>query len=798
MMAFLEGRSVLFRNGLIITGLVLLSLVATSPISLTSQGGPTTTVDVNSPADEDNNCDSHFKTLKAALNPPSSQCSPPGEYTTILVMPGSYDEGKLEVRITGIKIQSSDGEAMTKINGCFEIDAKGVLLQGFDINAANCDSGISVLNNSVQLMGNKVHEAKANGIELGGGSDASRIEGNEIVNNTNFGLHATGGSHGLQILGNKFNSNGSHGIALETNNDFFTVEGNEINLNEGNGIWIFASDFGQITNNDKLTSNRLNGIALENSHGNHVSGNTITGSGLFGISISGGTRNEVRNNALNTNVSGGVALAGGSFKAAGNQVVGNTIQGHNRAPASGVYLEGDAIGNQVRENKLLNNTVGMRFAPAASGSGPSNNVVEGNEISNAVQQGILVEGSFGLNVFRGNKILQNNQEGIKVIGSRDIDELVENVIEGNGRAGIYIQESRGSYIHKNQISRNGGHGIELHKTMDTTIEENTIREGELDGVSLTEAVQTIIHKNTIEQQNLDAIGGTNVTDVVISDNTLQMQRGRGVSLHDCTAPIDMEMNVISSNSLGGVFLSNCKGSDLQMNEITANLRYGLWVEKVDGSQDIQARRNWWGDPKGPAGILSGTANAVIMMGVRGGNSFLLEEDEILKSVMPWLTDRLKEQIEDSVSGFLLRGAGTDNMDLNALGQTDTQLMFSGVDQSDKGIAIVAKYSTSLPSSNSIYSPVEALPCTIKTVGVYTGGFNKGSAVVSVQYTDAEFQAACADGDRAKLSLFYFDPANKKWIPMPGKSLEKVNMVQGEITVELLRQGVIIALAPLQS
>jgi parallel beta-helix repeat protein len=783
------------RTALLIT-ISILGFALFTPWALASHGGPTTFVDANSPANEDNDCDFHFKTLAAALKPPSSQCHSPDEYSTIIVRPGAYNEQKLEVKRNGLKIQSSDGMTATKINGCFEISGKDVELSGFDINAETCDHGIAVLNNNVRLLANKVHGAKINGIEVAAAGDESIIEGNEIVNNTNFGLHAVNGSHRLRIVNNRINSNGSHGVALDTDNDFFVIQGNEVNLNQQNGIWIRASDYGSISNN-RLSANKLNGVALEEAHANQVNGNSITGSDRFGVSIAGGSSNEVQNNTLKTNAGGGLALIGNAFRAIGNRVLTNEIQGHNRPTASGIVLEGDVVGNLVGKNKLINNTVGIRFAPAASGNGAGSNRIEENEIQDSVQQGVLVQGSFGINVFRANKIIESNQEGLKILGGRGNEEITGNVIERNGSAGVYIENSNGNFIHGNQISRNSGHGVALKKTVNTTISENTVLNDEQHGVLLEEASQTTIRENTIAGQQKDAIHGAGVSGVVISGNTLNLQDGRGVSLTDCTAsPIDLEMNLVSRNSLGGVFLSNCKGADVQMNEIVDNLRFGLWVEKVSGSQDIQARRNWWGDPKGPAGIFSGAGNAVIMMGVQGGNSFMLEEDQILESVLPWLTDRLKEQLEDSVTGFLVRGAGSDSLEINALGSADTHVMLSGTEQRDKGIAVVAKYEGALPTSNSHYAPLPPLPSVLKTVNVFTGGFSKGTAVVAVQYTDAELQASGAA--KENLRLFYFDPTNRRWVPMPGKSMENVNWVQGEIAVELLRQGIIIALAPVTS
>jgi parallel beta-helix repeat protein len=770
-------------------------LLAMAPAALANHNGPITFVDIKNPAEDDQNCDFHFKTLKAAL----TRC-PLQEYGTIIVDPGIYAEGVLPVGVKGLIVKSSSGAQRTKINGCFQLNAKEVQLQGFDINAASCDQGIVVANREIQVRDNIVHEAKIDGIEVMGASDAVTLANNRLFNNSRYGLSVRqDSSHSLQITRNEIQSNGSSGIFLEGNTDRFNISDNDIALNLGAGILILGSDEGQVTNN-KLQANQLEGIKLDKSNDNVIVNNTLTANGLFGISIVGGNNNEVRNNQLLSNRAGGVALRGNGASAQRNTIESNKIENNTQSGASGVLLEGNVTGSIVLKNEIRRNSFGVRFtrSPVASESEPSNNTIDSNQIMSSDEDGVRIEASFGLNLFRSNQITDNNRVGVRILGGRGNDDLLDNMIQRNGDEGIRIEGSERNTIRENDIALNGGGdgsggvndggGIVLLRAHYTTVSRNSLRDGEANGILLRETNNAKILQNTLERYQQDGVNGVNLQNLLIEDNRIQTNRERGISLRDCTA-VDLQRNTITGNTLGGIFFANCRSVNLQMSDITENLRYGLWVEN---SQTVSARRNWWGDPKGPAGVFEGRGNAVIMIGVQGGNSFPLEIDQIVDNLLPWLTDRVDEQMESSVSGFLLRDFGPGKVDLDRMDRADVRVSLLSVEKEERGIAILAKYGKSLPSENSYYRP-SALTGALKTVNVLTSGFGTGTAIVTVGFSDAELGS---NVNRANLRLFYW--SGSRWVLLPGKSLQNVNLVEGEIDVRLLRDGVIITLAPQQT
>ena len=774
--------------------------LALAPAALADHGGPTVFVDIKNPSAEDEDCNNHFRTLSAALD--TEQC-PLQEFATIVVDPGIYEEGEMTVDVKGLTVRSSGSAERTKINGCFAINAKKAHLDGFDINAAGCDTGVLVQARDVQLSGLIVHEAESDGIQIAGASDGAHVTGSRLFNNGRYGLHATGGSYDLRITDNRVESNTDTGILLEGNSDRFTVTGNASNLNQGAGLHVLGSDSGQITDNT-FSTNQMEGVKLDHSNGHTIVNNTANSNGLFGVSVVSSDNNEVRSNTFANNRAGGLALRGNGGQAQRNTVESNEILDNNQSGASGVLLQGNVTGSIVLNNTINSNSIGVRFiASEESDAEPGNNTIDSNEITGSDMEGVRVESSAGLNLVRANTIDGNNAAGIHIMGGRGNDEYAENTIRGNGAEGIRVESSPRNAIHDNEIGGNGGGngegdlndggGISLINTRETTLRSNTIGAGEPNGILLVGTQNTRLLGNMIENRQQNGVLGLGASQLLIEGNAVRANGGRGLALEtsddaDC-ASLDMQLNTVNGNTLGGVYVNGCSGVHLQMNEIADNIRFGLWVES---SERIEARRNWWGDPSGPAGVFAGRGNAVVFVNndVTGGNSTELADDQILQAVVPWLTDRVGEQTESSVSGFMLRDFGDDKVEVDATDLAGVRLSLHDVPAEAKGIAIIARYANALPSGNSIYAPAE-LPNAMRTVSVVTNGFGpQGRAIIEMKYADAELPEGV---DEADLRLFVWDGA--QWTALSGKSLPDVNVVEGTADLTLLRQGAIIALAP---
>jgi parallel beta-helix repeat protein len=778
-------------------------LALISSVGYADHDGPIRFVDIKNIVADDNDCDFHYRSLAKALEN-TDEC-PLEEFSIVLVDPGTYAEGILNVTVKGVIIQSNDGAPRTKINGCFNITEQKVELRGFDINAdidnsasVSCLHAVTVGEREVQLHNNIIHDAEQNGIEVLDFSDLLILNDNHVFNNKAIGIHILDDSDGIQITKNRIQSNGASGVVLEGSSDRFSILDNEITLNLGTGVLVLGADGGQLSNNI-LEANTLEGIKLDKSHDNVIVENTVSANGLFGISLVGSDNNEVKNNTLTRNRAGGVALRGDGVSSQRNAVEDNTIVGNSQSGASGVLLEGSVTGSIVRQNTIHQNSTGIRLTESQVLAGePSNNTLDTNDIQNSDEDGIRVESSSGLNTFLSNDIMNNNLAGILVTGGSGNDEFSNNTVSGNGGDGVRIENSDRNTIRENTITANGGSdgsgtindgaAIVLLETNSTSLRSNILQDGEANGILMSNTSSTKLFDNTIERFRQDGVRGMSVDNVLMEDNIIQTNRERGVSFSTCTGGVDLQRNEITGNTLGGVYVNTCPDTHLQMNEITSNLRYGLWAEE---SGIVEARRNWWGDSKGPAGVFEGSGNAVIMLGVNGGNSTLLEEDEILESVMPWLTDRMSEQVESSVSGFLLRDFGPGKVELDATDHADVRLSLFSVEQEERGIAIIAKYASPLPGETSIHAPAD-LPNAVKSVSFLTNGFGSGNAVIDIEYDDSELTEAL---DKSTLRLHVWDGAS--WQVLPGKSLQEINLVEGEIDVAALRNVVVIALAPQQ-
>ncbi|MFB6274093.1 MAG: right-handed parallel beta-helix repeat-containing protein [Salinibacter sp.] len=781
--------------------LAAVSLVAGllfAPTALGDHGGPKVLVDATNPASEDEDCNSHFKTLSAAL----TQC-PLSENAIIVVDPGTYDEGQLTVDTKGVTIRSSDGARQTKINGCFTIDAKNVTLEALDIVATDCEIGVSVEDRASDLSRLIVHEAQSAGVQISGASESTQVTDSHLFDNGEYGLQVTGASLHLEMTDNIVDSNGAAGIILDGNSDRFTLSGNTVSLNGGAGLHIRQADEGQITGNTVKT-NEGDGIRLERANNHSVVENTADSNAGFGISVMESGNNEVRSNALTSNEMGGLALRGGSTPATGNTVENNQISDSTASDAVGLLLKGRVTGNILLKNTIDANRIGVQYAGGeGDNTAPTRNILDSNDITASNDIGVHVAASNGLNEIRANTITGNMSAGIYVSSEGGNDKYVENTLRDNGAEGIRVEGSPDNLIQNNEIENNGdsdqqaneneGAGITLVNTEVTIVEGNTVGASAADGIRLVNTVNTRLLGNTVENRNGNGLYGAGVVHPLFAGNTIRGNSDRGVHLEPSEeagcARLDFQRNTVTENSLGGIHVSNCEGVHLQMNQITDNMRFGLWVE---GSEQIQARYNWWGDPSGPSGIFAGRGNAAIFQNndIVGGNSTGLPSDQILGAVVPWLTDKVGTQTEDSVNGYVLRDFGPDSVDVTATDFAGVRMSLHDVESESKGVVILARYAQKLPTSDSIYAPV-VLPNILRTVSVVTSGFGTdGQAVVEMLYDNADVPEGV---DEESMQLFIWN--GDQWRQMSGGSLPDVNVVQGTVELSRLQEGALIALAP---
>lgn len=165
-----------------------------------------------------------------------------------------------------------------------------------------------------------------------------------------------------------------------------------------------------------------------------------------------------------------------------------------------------------------------------------------------------VSGNFqGINLFRvnlvarNNRIVGNDKDGMRIREGATVFE--ENVIDGN-RYGLLVMDAFFGAFARNCISNNGETGFSLKNADNMEITGNFIAGNGMNGMNLQEA-------------------RGHISDNLISDNG---ERGVGIQ------------------SFAGI---------LEGNNFSAN---GLYAVDLEGSADVSAPRNWWGE-NGPDKVI---------------------------------------------------------------------------------------------------------------------------------------------------------------------------------------------------
>ncbi len=193
-----------------------------------------------------------------------------------------------------------------------------------------------------------------------------------------------------------------------------------------------------IIHNLRINANSQYGISLSSIDLHHrISGCNITTASVAGIFLNNVMNSNVSDNIVYSNQGDGIALKDSSFC----KVTNNTLKGA----------------------EVVNNYNGITL------TGSSNNLIESNEATLCVNDGIgSFEGS-DHNVIRSNIVKENLNNGIEVQGN-------ENIIQGNialyNRAGVKISGNINS-ISLNRPTQNG-YGIELSNASSNTVSSNVL------------------------------------------------------------------------------------------------------------------------------------------------------------------------------------------------------------------------------------------------------------------------------------------------------------------------------------
>ena len=346
------------------------------------------------------------------------------------------------------------------------LNSAGNLIQGNFIGTdvtgtkalGNSQDGVIITSSSNNTVGGTASGARnvisgngLNGIDLADSGTTGTIVQSNFIGTDVTGTTALGnGSHGIlisstegttnpssfgnQVLGNSIKSNGD-GVLLDASSDNMiggTGLGNIIADNLGVGIQAFNNSNENLIQENTVTGNGTDGVYINTSSDNTILGNVIERNHSasdrgVGVQIFSGTRNRVLSNQIQSNGTDGVFI---------NSSSGNVI---------GQAGQGNVISRNLR--------VGVQIFGGKTMVGASNNVVQGNTITDNGLDGVALNSASGNTIggnaspagtMAGNVITGNRRSGVNILGSRAMgnstdNSVLGNVIRGNNGFDIALQ-----------------------------------------------------------------------------------------------------------------------------------------------------------------------------------------------------------------------------------------------------------------------------------------------------------------------------------------------------------------------
>lgn len=255
-------------------------------------------------------------------------------------------------------------------------------------------------------------------------------------------------------------------------------------------------------------------------------------------------------------------------------VKGNTInyKGSKNGSANyyGVQLIGHATNNVIEGNSISNSKTNGIFVSDKS----SAKSIKGNAIKNVGKYGIAIQQSSATEI-KSNKISKPKTHGIHVFRSSKVNRIEGNAITSAGYAGINVeQSSRVSLVKKNSIKAPKKMGIFLHhKSVVSKIDANKIASAKKYGI----------------------FSETNSTAKVISGNKITKATMRGIYLSSTKSKVSITKNAVSCTKGNAIYIDvktkkytvTVKANKLTGKASTANVKVKSGKVKVSGSKRVK-------------------------------------------------------------------------------------------------------------------------------------------------------------------------------------------------------------------
>ena len=298
-------------------------------------------------------------------------------------------------------------------------------------------------------------------------------------------------------------------------------------------------------------------------------------SGSTGIFVYGASYNTIENNNVSNNGKWGINLyskwVGSGYVACENNTIKNNIANNNGQ--EGIGSGAHANNNTIEDNQVNDNTFsGIGLIAGCSGNTIKNNTVNGNGAIGINFAGTTADHCTN-NTIIGNTVNNNGGDANILLSGYCDNSTVENNTANNGHYGIRVSGDDNT-IKNNTANNNSEHGMRL-KGDNYTIEDNTCNSNAYGGIWL---------------------GGSEVTNSIVKNNTLHNNNGAGILLWTCHTS-NLTGNTITNNTYGIKIASGSPDNSINFNNIAGNGLYGVINE---GTTEVDAEQNWWGDASGPS------------------------------------------------------------------------------------------------------------------------------------------------------------------------------------------------------
>jgi len=507
---------------------------------------------------------------------------------------------------------------------------------------------------------------------------------------------------------------------------------------EGFGVVVYGGSLLTLNDNDVSDYTR-DGISINRNGGSGsnpnvtISGNAVTGTvsaALNGISISTVTAGAVTGNTVTGN-SGNIPMTWASG--------GIVIWTSTGVPITGNHVDGNFYGIDLY-------------------NGSHDITISGNELTGNIKRGISLGGnSLGTSVGTDNSTVSGNTIIGPVGGTDDVAIGVANGSTGNMIGGP--NPADGNTITMATAGTGNLYAIHMDGSMgagSNTIKNNTIIGGkravQFDGPPGVTGLTTVAN-NAISSQEFGGITAYNTGDLAITNNTLT----NAVRPIEFFGPRDVTIsgNTINGSTFDAINAGSYTGTVIVSDKNKfISLPAGPLALNNQGAATINAANNYWGSAASPDALVSGTVD-----------------------FDPWYIDGEMLNLSDAVADADDIAVAT--ADPPPFVNVAASVTVDIVGAVGTGTIVTSAYSAD-PVTSTTFSTALPGKAALKYVDVQVTGLTGGTAVITVDYSDAEVSAKGLDENTLILYVWYGGAWNAP-VSSPGRDVIN-NKVWGTFNV----------------